>query len=193
MPSLYVLFAVKTLGLPVGVVGLLTASFGAGGLIGATVAPRLVGRFTENRVLLGSVVVFPLAFVALASAHGSPSVLVPLLVVAYVITGVATVMFSVCYGTIQLRESPPEMVGRVNAIITVATMGIMTLGGIAGGVLGEVIGLRPTLWTCTALILPAILLVWCSPHPVVRFCLTPARGQGLVGPRRRVLSPARRR
>ncbi|WP_405145430.1 MFS transporter [Sphaerisporangium sp. NBC_01403] len=161
--ALYVLFAVKILGLPAGVVGLLTASFGVGGLTGATVAPRLAARFTENRVLLGAVVVFPLEFVALASAHGAPSVLVPLLMIAYALSGLATVMFSVCYGAIQLRESPPELLGRVNAVMTVATMGVMTLGGVVGGVLGEVIGLRPTLWACAAIVLPAILIVWFSP------------------------------
>ncbi|MFC4591765.1 MFS transporter [Sphaerisporangium corydalis] len=165
--ALFILFAVNTLGLPAGVVGLLTASFGAGGLAGAAAAPRLTRRFTENRVILGAVIVFPLEFVALASAHGSASLLVPLLMGAYAISGLATVVFSVCYGSIQLRESPPDMLGRVNAVMTVATMGIMTLGGITGGLLGEVIGLRPALWTSAALVLPAILAVWLSPlrHP----------------------------
>ncbi|GAA3833626.1 hypothetical protein GCM10022226_63730 [Sphaerisporangium flaviroseum] len=161
--ALYVLFAVKTLGLPAGVVGLLTASFGAGGLLGAAVAPRLARRFTENRVILGAVIVFPLESAALALAHGSSSVLVPSLMAAYAISGVATVVFSVCYGAVQLRESPPEMLGRVNAIMTVSTLGIMTLGGVVGGVLGEVIGLRPTLWTCALLTLSAIPLIWLSP------------------------------
>jgi predicted MFS family arabinose efflux permease len=169
--ALWILFAVHTLGLPAGVIGALTASYGVGGLAGAIVTPRLARRFGENRVLLGAVAFFPLAFTAVASAHGSPSVLVPLLMGAYSISGVAIVAFSVCYGTVQLRESPPDMLGRVNALMTVCTMGVMTFGGIVGGVLGEVIGLRPALWACAAFVLPAIALVWLS--PVRRKALAP--------------------
>jgi MFS family permease len=161
--ALLVLFAVGTLDLNPGVVGLLLAAYGVGGLLGAVVAPRLTGRLTEDRVMLGAVVVFPLEFVAIAAAHGPAAVLVPLLMGAYAISGVATVVFSVCYGAIQLRESPPDMLGRVNATMTVSTMGVMTLGGVVGGVLGELIGLRPTLWACAAVVLLSIALVWTSP------------------------------
>ncbi|WP_248960577.1 MFS transporter [Sphaerisporangium perillae] len=161
--ALYVLFAVQTLGLPTGVLGLLIASAGIGGLLGAAVAPRLTRRFTEDRVILGAAAVLPLEFIAVASAHGPFTVLIPLLTGAFAISGAATVMFSVCYGTLQLRESPPDMLGRVNAIMTVSTMGVMTLGGVVGGVLGELIGLRPALWACAALAGSGIFLVWFSP------------------------------
>ncbi|MDH2430106.1 MFS transporter [Sphaerisporangium sp. TRM90804] len=161
--ALYVLFAVHTLGLPAWVIGLLTAAYGAGGLVGAAVTPRLARRFSENRVILAGVLFFPLETAALAAAHGSPVVLVPLLVAAYLVSGIAVVAFSVCYGTVQLRESPPEAVGRVNAVMTVSTMGVMTLGGVTGGVLGDLIGLRPALWACAAVLVLAIALVWLSP------------------------------
>jgi predicted MFS family arabinose efflux permease len=161
--ALYVLFTVRTLGLPAGVIGLLTASFGVGGIAGAAVAPRLTGRFSEEKVLLGTSLIIPAEMVVLASAHGSPALLVPIVMTGYLFTGVAAVIFSVCYGSIQLRESPREAIGRVNSVMTVATMGVMTLGGLAGGVLGDLIGLRPALWTFAALVCLVPLIIWFSP------------------------------
>ncbi|MFC7383346.1 MFS transporter [Sphaerisporangium rhizosphaerae] len=161
--ALLVLFTVRTLGMQPGVVGLLVAASGVGGLLGAVTAPRLTGRLTEDRTILIAVALFPLEFVAIASAHGSAVVLVPLLMGAFAVSGMAAVLFSVCYGTIQLRESPPDMLGRVNATMTVSTLGVMTLGGVAGGVLGEFLGLRPTMWACAFVVLLAVALVWSSP------------------------------
>ncbi|MGW4643798.1 MFS transporter [Sphaerisporangium sp. NPDC004334] len=161
--ALLVLFTVRTLGMQPGAVGLLVAASGVGGLLGAVTAPRLTGRLTEDRTILIAVALFPLEFVAIASAHGSAGVLVPLLMGAFAVSGMAAVLFSVCYGTIQLRESPPDMLGRVNATMTVSTLGVMTLGGVAGGVLGEFLGLRPTMWACAFVVLLAVSLVWSSP------------------------------
>ncbi|MET8158098.1 MFS transporter [Sphaerisporangium sp. NPDC005289] len=161
--ALLVLFTVRTLGMQPGAVGLLVAASGVGGLLGAVTAPRLTGRLTEDRTILIAVALFPLEFVAIASAHGSAVVLVPLLMGAFAVSGMAAVLFSVCYGTIQLRESPPDMLGRVNATMTVSTLGVMTLGGVAGGVLGEFLGLRPTMWACAFVVLLAVSLVWSSP------------------------------
>lgn len=161
--ALYVLFAVRVLGLPAGIIGLLTASFGVGGLIGAAVTPRLTARFSENRMLLVSAVFLPAEMVVLAAAHGTPAVVVPVVICGYLLSGVSTVIFSICYGSIQLRESPRDAVGRINSVMSVSTLGVMTLGGLAGGVLGDLAGLRPAVWTCAALVCLAPLRIWLSP------------------------------
>ncbi|MFC6085516.1 MFS transporter [Sphaerisporangium aureirubrum] len=165
--ALYVLFAVRTLGLPAGIIGLLTASFGVGGILGAALTPRLTSRFSENRMLLIAGTVLPAEMVILAAAHGSPAVVVPIVMTGYLLSGVSAVIFSVCYGSIQLREAPRDAVGRVNSVMSVSTLGVMTLGGLVGGVLGDLVGLRPALWICAALICLSPLFTWLSPlrHP----------------------------
>ncbi|GII80528.1 MFS transporter [Sphaerisporangium rufum] len=185
--ALYVLFAVRTLGLPAAVVGLFTAGFGAGGLLGSVLAARIIRRFGVGRVLLAVTAAFPLEYVALASAHGSPAILVPVLVAAYVFSGVITVLFSVCYGTVQLRDTPADMLGRVNSIMTVGTLGVMAIGGVAGGLLGQSLGLRPALWVAAALLPAATFLVLrCGLHraaparPATDVSASGAAGPGTV-------------
>ncbi|GLW04923.1 hypothetical protein Misp01_00530 [Microtetraspora sp. NBRC 13810] len=161
--ALFILFAVQVLGIPAGLVGLLTAAGGIGGVAGAAASPRLARRLGEHRLLLTAIVLIPVDLAAVAAANGPLGFVMPLLAVSGAVTGIALGMASVCYSTIQLRETPPALLGRVNATMTVATHGIMALGGITGGLLGELLGLRPALWICAALAALAIPLTWLSP------------------------------
>ncbi|WP_219468230.1 hypothetical protein [Nonomuraea rhizosphaerae] len=53
------------------------------------------------------------------------------------------------------------MLGRVNATVRFLTMGLFPLGALLGGVLGELAGVRATLW-------PAGAIVVVSPLPLYR-------------------------
>ncbi|MFF3666773.1 MFS transporter [Microtetraspora malaysiensis] len=161
--ALFILFAVNILGLPAPLVGVAAIGFGVGGLIGAMLAPRLTARFGENKVLLGSVLFFPLGFAATAGAGGPLWLAICQIAGAEVITGVAVVAYSVCSGSVTMREAPDGLLGRVNATTNFATQGVMALGGILGGVLGELLGLRPALWICAAGSLLCIVSLWLSP------------------------------
>ncbi|WP_433218286.1 MFS transporter [Microtetraspora malaysiensis] len=161
--ALFILFAVNILGLPAPLVGVAAIGFGVGGLIGAMLAPRLTARFGENKVLLGAVLFFPLGFAATAAAGGPLWLAICQIAGAEVITGVAVVAYSVCAGSVTMREAPDGLLGRVNATTNFATQGVMALGGILGGVLGELLGLRPALWICAAGSLLCIVSLWLSP------------------------------
>jgi MFS family permease len=161
--ALYVVFAVRVLGLPGSLVGVTAAGFGVGGLLGAVLAPRLTRRYGESRVLLGSVLFFPVGFIGTAAAHGPVWLVIGQLGVAEVITGVAVVCFSVCAGATTMREAPAGLLGRVNATTQFAVQGVMALGGLLGGVLGESLGLRPALWVGAAASLLVIPCLWLSP------------------------------
>ncbi|MDP9846026.1 MFS transporter [Streptosporangium lutulentum] len=161
--ALFVLYALNVIDLPAGLVGALTAFFGVGGLLGAAVISRLVKRFGENRMLAYSVLLFPIDFVTAALASGPVWGKFLLLSASALISGMAVVCFSVCMGAITLRETPTELRGRVNATLTFMIQGVLTFGGLAGGLLGSLLGLRPVLWICTAGILLTIPWIWLSP------------------------------
>ncbi|GAA1014571.1 MFS transporter [Acrocarpospora pleiomorpha] len=161
--AVYVIYAVNVLGLPGWLVGISVVGFGAGGLLGAVVAPRLERRFGGNRVLLGSVLFFPVGFVTMAALSGPVWLVSSLIAVSEVVVGVAVVCFSVCSGAATLREAPEAYIGRVNASINFATQGVMALGGLLGGVLGEFLGLRPAMWVCAAGAVLTIPCLWWSP------------------------------
>ncbi|GII01101.1 MFS transporter [Planobispora takensis] len=161
--ALFVIYAVKALDLPGGMIGALTAFFGVGGLLGAVVAMRFAPRIGENRMLVYSVLLFPLDFVVAALASGPVWAKFALMSASTLITGTAVVAFSVCFGSVVLRETSDTLRGRVNATITFAIQGVTALGGLAGGLLGEFLGLRPVLWLCAAGVLVTIPVIWLSP------------------------------
>jgi uncharacterized membrane protein YoaK (UPF0700 family) len=49
------------------------------------------------------------------------------------------------------------MLGRVNATVRFLIMGMFPLGALVGGVIGELVGLRATLWLSGALIVLSTL------------------------------------
>jgi MFS family permease len=71
---------------------------------------------------------------------------------------------------VSLRQSlaPPHALGRVNAGFRVAGQSAMLLGALVGGLLGEVIGLRPTLVFASCGLFAAALCIALSPAWRVR-------------------------
>ncbi|MEV4375907.1 MFS transporter [Streptosporangium sp. NPDC049644] len=161
--ALFVIYALNVLDLPGGLVGAITACFGIGGLLGAAVVPRLTRRFGENRVLVCATLLFPVDYTVAALAGGPAWRSLLLMSTTAVTSGMAIVAFSVCMGAITLRETPTELRGRVNATMSFTTQGVLTLGSLAGGLLGELLGLRPVLWISAAGVLTTLVWIGLSP------------------------------
>jgi hypothetical protein len=67
---------------------------------------------------------------------------------------------------------PDRLLGRMNASVRFVVWGAMPIGGLLGGVLGESIGVRATLWACCTTMAVAVLPLLFS--PLVRMRLLPA-------------------
>jgi len=70
---------------------------------------------------------------------------VGVLVLAQFFFGIGLTIFQI--GQVSLRQSltPDHLQGRMNATLSMVAWGIAPLGGLLGGVLGQLIGLSPTL------------------------------------------------
>ncbi|MGW3348535.1 MFS transporter [Nonomuraea rubra] len=166
--AVYMLYMLNTLGIPKALIGVLIALSGAGGLLGAWLTSRLSKRYGENRVLLISVIFFPIEILAVGLLTGPLWWKLSLLALTSTITGGIVVAFATCMGAITLRETSPELRGRVNATTTFAVQGVLALGGLAGGFLAELLGLRPVILICAAGIALSTIWIWTSPlrpHP----------------------------
>ncbi|MFI7464452.1 MFS transporter [Nonomuraea sp. NPDC049646] len=161
--AVYMLYMVNTLDIPKGMIGFLTALSGAGGLLGAWLTSRLSKRYGENRILLVSVLFFPLDILAVGLLTGPLWVKLTVLGLTGVMTGVIVVAFATCMGVITLRDTPTALRGRVNATMTFAVQGVLAVGGLAGGVLAEFMGLRPVILLSAAGIALSSLWIWLSP------------------------------
>ncbi|MEO3875116.1 MFS transporter [Nonomuraea sp. B12E4] len=167
--AVYMLYMVNTLKIPQALIGALIALGGVGGLLGAWLTTRLAKRYGENRVLLVSVLFFPIEILAVGLITGPLWWKISLLALTGTITGGIVVAFATCMGAITFREATPELRGRINATTTFAVQGVLALGSLAGGVLAELVGLRPVILLCAAGIALSALWIWTSPlrptHP----------------------------
>lgn len=143
--ALVVLFLVRVVGLGPAAVGLLMATGGIGGVLGALVAGRLVRRLGTARALLWTS----------ALGTGLFGLLIPLTgtgpKVAYYVIGAAVVAAGIVVGNIiigSFRQAycPPEMLGRVAASMRFLAFGAIPLGALLAGGLGAALGVRNALW-----------------------------------------------
>jgi MFS family permease len=138
--AIFVLFAVgpaSTMGLSDPAYGLLLTTTAAGGLVGALVAVRVQRRIGRARSLmltvLGSVVLV-----------GAPAVTANpyLLGMAFFLGGAGITIWNVITVSLRQQITPGRLLGRVNSAYRLVAWGTMPLGAIAGGLLGQFLGLR---------------------------------------------------
>jgi MFS family permease len=144
-------------------IGILIALSGLGVLLGAWSTARLAKRYGENRILLVSVLFFPIEILAVGLLDGPLWWKLSVLALTGTITGGIVVAFATCMGAIVLRDTTPQLRGRVNATMTFAVQGDMALGGVTGGFLAELLGLRPVILICAAGIAMSTIWIWTSP------------------------------
>lgn len=119
-----------------------------GGILGALAAPRLAGWIGEGPLLpLGlmvgglAVLLFPIAL----TAGPGISALV-LLSVAEFGMSFGVIVYNVMQVSMRQRVCPPRLLGRMNASIRCVVWGVMPIGSLLGGVIGERLGIAPALW-----------------------------------------------
>ncbi len=141
--AILTLYAVRELELSPAALGGVLAAANAGSLLAATVNGRLIQRFGVGPVLAVSSVVPGLAVLLLPLA--TPVTAVPILVTSLGVAGFAIAIYNVNQITLRQTVTPDAMQGRMNATIRFLIWGTLPIGTFLGGLLGGVIGLRPTL------------------------------------------------
>lgn len=142
--SIVVLFMSRGLGFSPGLLGLTWAVGGISALVGAMAAAPLTRRLGTGRamifgLLLGSITGF---FIPLA--QGGTMLAVALLIMAQLGDGANTV-YEINQLSLRQAIAPERLMGRINASMHFIEQGAALLGAVVGGLLGDTIGLRPTL------------------------------------------------
>jgi hypothetical protein len=75
----------------------------------------------------------------------------------------AIVVYNITQVSFRQRLCPPGLLGRMNASVRFIVFGTMPLGGLLGGVLGDWLGVVPTLWVAAVGGLVSALPVVLSP------------------------------
>ncbi|MFD6444204.1 MFS transporter [Promicromonospora sp. NPDC060204] len=141
--ALLVLFLVRDLGLTESGVGAVLALAGAGGVLGAVVAPFLSARLGSGRA--STVLLVVSGPTALLVGAGLPGWGAAISGAGGFLVGLCVVAGNVIRNAWRLRYVPAGLRGRVMTVMQVVNFGTMPVAGIAAGWLGGVLGVRETI------------------------------------------------
>lgn len=166
MLTVFVVYAIRSIGLTSGQLGLVLGlgSLGAlaGGLLGRRVTAAL-GLGPTLRVTTIVANLAPLLFL-LAFGHGPASVAV--LTVGYGMAGFNLVIYNINTVTLRQVVTPNRLLSRMNASYRMVLFGTIPLGALLGGGLAQTLGLRPAM--VITLVLLTSPIAWTFFSPVFR-------------------------
>jgi MFS family permease len=138
------IYAVRVLGMKAGTIGLIFALANVGFLLGAFFAPRIPRWLGVGRTIVGAAFLFGLAWIPIALVVRGNAF--PVLVGAIFIAGFGGTVYNVNQVSLRQAITAERMQGRMNATMRFMVWGTIPIGAFVGGILGNTIGLRPTLW-----------------------------------------------
>jgi MFS family permease len=156
-----VVFLVREVHATPGQIGLLFSLGGVGGVVGALCASRIANRVGGARATI----------VGIAASVGG--LLVPLTMpgprliffgLGFMCMSFGAVVYNINQVSFRQRLCPDRLLGRMNATMRFVVWGVLPIGGLIGGVLGELIGLRATLWVGS--IGQVLAIVWLLASPI---------------------------
>lgn len=163
MFSVYVLYALSSLHISSGWLGLVYGGMGVGFFLGALLVHKAIRRFGMGRVIVGSAMIASCGGPFAPFATGSAGSAALWLMSGQFFFGLGMSMWSI--STLSLRQSlvPAHLQGRVNATVRFVAWGAYPLGSLAGGVIGDLFGMRIALVVGSIGLLSAVLTLFFTP------------------------------
>ena len=156
--AVFLIFVAEQLGFSPGVLGLIFALGGVSSVLGAAIA----GRVTSALGLYATVSVMTMLMAvgqgAVTAATSASVVALGILIAQQFLVDAPYTIVDINQSTIRQLAASEEWQGRINATFRVLGFGGALLGTLAGGLIGEYIGLRAAMLTSAAIIL--LGLVW---------------------------------
>lgn len=153
------IFLARTLNLSATMIGLIIAAGSVTVMLAAAVTPRLSRRVGSARIIWLSVAATgPLT---LLTPLAQPGWSVALVVIGMGFGELGQIVYAITNVSLRQRLCPDTMLSRVTATMRFLIMGTFPLGALLGGTLGELIGLRGTLWVSG-------LIITLAPIPLFR-------------------------
>lgn len=166
------LFVLQVLGLNSAVLGLFLGIGAVGALVGAMLAKKLVDRVGPGRSIVLSYGITSAAQVLLPSAGGPHWAALTVIFSMFFVGGLFMTIGNTNVTTLQQMIIPRQLLSRTIAGIRTVTWGSMSLGGLLGGWLGTVIGIRQALIVTAAGF--CLTALWISVSPVRKLRTMPA-------------------
>ena len=161
--ALYGLFVLREVGLTPFGLGILIGSGGIGALFGALFSNRIIQRVGLGRSIVIGGFISGLLSLLTPLAFGPVLLAFVLLLAGQLFGDTAMAIFMI--GSLSLRQAitPDRLLGRVNASFGFLVGGVLTLGIMVGGLIGEWLGLRPAIGIAAVGILISTSWLFLSP------------------------------
>lgn len=143
--ALLILFASRELGLSAGVIGLALGIGATGGLLGTVLASPLTRRIGVGRTIALGAVVFSAPFALLPLAGGPTWSRAAILALVEFISALGVMWLDIPLNALITAVTPDGVRSRVSGAFSSVNYGIRPLGAVLGGLVGEWIGLAPTM------------------------------------------------
>jgi predicted MFS family arabinose efflux permease len=144
--ALYVIFALRILGLTPSMLGFTIGAGGVGGIAGAVLAPRFADRVGMGRAIVMSAGAAAVLNLLIPAAPKSPGLGMGFLTTAQLFGDAFAVAAAVLASSQRQIVLPQAMLGRVGATFHAVGGAMAVCGAFAGGILGGVIGIRSALY-----------------------------------------------
>ena len=135
--AIFVLFALGPMGLSEPEFGLLITTFAVGSLAGSFAAAALERRFGRVPLLFTCVIIVAVSFAVPAFTTN-----VYVIGGSFVITGFFVVVWNVITVSLRQRIVPDHLLGRLNSAYRLLAWGTQPIGALAGGLIGQFVGLQ---------------------------------------------------
>jgi MFS family permease len=157
LQGIYVAYAISTLGHSSTQVGIVLAMYGVGMLVGALAAPRVMARLSFGRVVVigpfaGLVAAFVMTMTVWTRFVGLP-------MTTFFLLGAGPIIWTISTTTLRQSVTPIEMLGRVSAVLTMATAGARPIGAGVGALIATVAGVEWCLIAAAAGFLGQALII----------------------------------
>lgn len=168
LQTVFVLYAARELGMNPGTIGLVLGVGAVGSLVGAVAATWLKNRLGLGRAVVAELVLCCAAPLLIPLAPGTGPLSYAMYVTAFACCGIGSTMSTIHVVSLRQAITPDRLLGRVNAGCRFIAWGPLPLGALAGGLLGDAIGLRDTLYVTAFGFLTAMLWIVFSPVPQLK-------------------------
>lgn len=142
LEALFVIYAVEVLHFSAGLIGLVLSIGAVGGVLGAALAARFVRRFPFGRVYIVADLVGVCGPLLIPAITGPTVLAVIAVTTGFLVMRAGSAVANTASISLRQAVTPPDMLGRMNAGMRTLMWSPQTVGALAGGYLGTVVGIR---------------------------------------------------